>query len=93
MSTRAVTVPITGVLLAPYNPRRTALAMWNNGTETCFWSNDPLSTSTQGFPVPTSLPISFAKEFGDDPTLSVYAISQTVNNNFRVYEAFGEGGV
>lgn len=93
MSNRAVTVATVVTTVAAYNPRRTALSLHNNGTETIFVSENEIDVANQGFPLAAGTAVDFSEDFGDDPTLSRFAISQTVNNNVRVYEAFTpEGG-
>lgn len=86
MATRPVVVTTGGTQICAYNPHRTALNVLNNGSETCGLGDGPSLTFASSYPIFAGTSKGFAKLFGDDPRVERWAISQTTNNNFAVYE-------
>lgn len=103
MGMRSVTVGSTPTPVAPFNPRRTSLAVFNNGAADVFLSQDGANITTQGFPLPVDTGLVFERretvfvedgqqvirQAGDEPELALFAQVAAGTENLRIVEQFG----
>ena len=88
MATRAMIADTTVKLLAPYDPRRLTLAIYNNGTNTAFISKDPTEVTANGWPIPAPGAIAFTKRDGDEPEGPWYVQTLGGTTDLRIVEGF-----
>lgn len=81
-------VGLIAVLVLGRNVARTSLAMVNNNsTAILFWAqDDPAVTPVNGFPIFPRGSMTLSNIEGDDPTLSIYVVSDTAGQDVRAYE-------
>ena len=89
MATRAMIADTTVRLLAPYDPHRLTLAIYNNGSNVAFISKDPTEVTTNGWPILPNGGISFTKRDGDEPEGPWYVQLLTGTTDLRIVEGFG----
>jgi hypothetical protein len=90
MAFRKVTVGTTPTIVVPFNPKRTGLTIYNNGTVTVYISDKQTNILEEGFPMPPGVYIGFAKVDGDETEYALYAQAEAGTGELRVQESFGE---
>lgn len=88
MPMKSVQVGTAVTEIVPYNDRRLALALQNNGQFRVFLSEDPVSVAEQGFPLDPGVMVSFSVADGDQPWWAFYGIASGGTSEIRVYEGF-----
>ncbi len=89
METYSVKVGTTAKRIVDYSPRRTVIMIYNNSGNTIYIGTGQGVTTDNGFPLAANQGMVIAREFGDDPTKAVWAISDTDNLDVRVWEGYG----
>ena len=87
MSFKPVTVTTDIEPVVTYNPRRFGVALFNNGTDTVYVSQDPLNVVTDGFPVSSGVVVILSEEDDDEPEMALYAVTSSGSSNCRVQES------
>jgi len=88
MAFRRVLVTTEVTQLVPYNPRRTAIVVYNFGSARIFVSDNPANVLAEGFPLEPGASFSLVKADGDDPTPALYAQAETGTQDIRISESF-----
>jgi hypothetical protein len=88
MPMKAVLVRTTITQIVPYNDKRLALALQNNGQFRVFISEDPQNVQEQGFPLDPGVMVSLSVADGDQPWWNIYGIAVGGTSEVRVYEGF-----
>lgn len=89
MPSRSVTVGTTATPLLSYNPRRTTVAVFNEGSATIFIGEDEANLLTQGAPITAGGAISFVAALGDTPDRVLFGIIAAATADVRLLEQFG----
>jgi len=76
--------------IVDFAPGRSSLTIYNNGIATIYLGVDNSLSTSNGFPLPAGMAIVFAREFGDNPDLARYAVSEIDGQNIRIQEEFGK---
>lgn len=84
-----IIVGTTPTLVSSYSSYRTVLMLFNPSGQTVYIGIGQGVTVDNGFPLPSNQGIVLAREFGDDPTLSYYAVVASGTAELRKWE--GEG--
>jgi hypothetical protein len=90
MGYRKVIVGTAPTIIAPYNPKRTGLTIYNSGSVTVYVSDNPTNIIEEGFPVDTGVTIGWLKVDGDTPEYALYGQVAAGTGELRVMESFGE---
>lgn len=90
MPSRAETVGATPTLLLPYNPKRTAVSIFNEDTAAVFIGEDENALLAQGSPITAGGVISLNRALGDTPQEIMFGISSAGGADVRILEQFGE---
>jgi len=85
-----VTVTTTVTRIVDYSSKRTVVMIYNNSSVVIYVGVGKGLTTQNGFPIAPNQGAVFAREFGDDPTLSYYAVAESGTADVRVWEGFGK---
>jgi len=85
-----VSVGSTPIRIVDYSKSRTVVMIYNNSNNTIYIGIGKGLSVQNGFPVYGYQGMVIAREFGDDPTLSYYAICESGTADVRVWEGHGE---
>jgi hypothetical protein len=89
MPERQVMVGKVVVQLAPYNPNRKTLAIYNNGNANIYISTSRVNVREKGYPIPPFGSISFVKAWGDTPEDELWVVGDAEQIDVRIWETFG----
>ena len=84
-----VTVGTTPTRIVDYSPNRTVIMIFNPSDVTVYIGVGANLTTDNGFPLPSNQGMVLAREFGDDPEISYYAVVASGTAELRVWEGFG----
>jgi len=84
-----IIVNTTPTLVTSYSSQRTVIMLFNPSTQTIYIGIGQGLSINNGFPLPPNQGMVIAREFGDDPTLSYYAVVESGTAELRKWE--GEG--
>lgn len=90
MPSRSVTVGTTPELLLPYNPRRTAVSIFNEDSVAIFIGEDEVNLLTEGSPITAGGAVSLNAALGDSPQDILFGISAAGGADVRILEQFGK---
>ena len=88
---RPLTVDTSAVTQgASTDANRTSITFQNtHATAEVYLSSNPNVTTTTGIRIPPGAVITFAREYGDDPTLNYYLISDTISTPVIALDGYG----
>lgn len=90
MPSRSETVGTGATALLSYNPRRTAVAIFNEDSVAIFVGEDEANLLTEGSPITAGGFLSLNAALGDTPDLVMFGISAAGGANVRILEQFGK---
>ena len=89
MPVRAETITDTATQIAPYNPRRTAIAIANDAGSKVYIAFAQTDITTRGFPLNVGEKITFSRDRNDQPELEIWAQCLAGGTaDVRIYESF-----
>lgn len=74
--------------IAPLNPLRLSLVVFNNGTATVFIDNDQANITGRGIPIAANEHVSLTVDEGDEPELALFAQTAAGTADLRIKEGF-----
>lgn len=90
MPSRSETVGTVPTRLLPYNPKRTAVTIFNEDAAAVFIGEDENRLLTEGSPITAGGAISLNRALGDTPQEIMFGISSAGGADVRILEQFGE---
>jgi len=90
MPWRAVTVTTTPTMIWGYNRKRRSGALFNNGAQAVFISQNQAAITAEGFPIPAGAGATLHREEGDQPELTLWAQVASGTADIRVQEGTPE---
>lgn len=89
MPTRPITVTTSPQTVLPYNNRRTAASLANEGAATVFISEDETAITTNGYPILAGGALDLLRALGDEPQNQLFIQSVAGGEDVRILESFG----